>query len=191
MRKTVSIAVVGDFNPHNRSHPLTNEAIQHCGDALGVDAHANWIGTDEMAQPSATKRLKGFGGIWIAPASPYRSMEGALHTIRTARENRIPLLGTCGGFQHIVLEYARNVLGFEDADHEETNPTASRLFLSRLTCSLVGRTMDIALEPGSLLSGLYGGTRTREEYHCNFGVNTTFVDALRSSALRIVASDNE
>lgn len=191
MRKKVSIAIVGDFDPKNRSHPATSEAVKHCGTAVDLDAEPVWIGTEEMVERLATERLKGFDGVWIAPASPYKSMEGALRAIRIARESRTPLLGTCGGFQHIVLEYARNVLGFGDADHEETNPDASKLFLSRLSCSLVGRTMNIALEPDSLLARLYGRTAAREEYHCNYGVNSKYVDALRSSALRIVASDDE
>ena len=191
MRKTVSIAIVGDFDPKNRSHPATTEAVEHCGAAIGLHAEPDWIGTEEMVEPGSTERLTGFDGVWVAPASPYKSMEGALRAIRIARESRIPLLGTCGGFQHIVLEYARSVLGFAGADHEETNPSASQLFLSRLSCSLVGRTMNIALKPDSLLARLYGRTAVREKYHCNFGVNSKYVDVLRSSALRIVASDHE
>ena len=191
MRKTISIAVVGDFQPKNRSHLATNEAISHCGASQGLEAHLHWIGTEEMAEAGAANRLADFDGVWIAPASPYKSMEGALLAIHAARERMIPLLGTCGGFQHIVLEYARNVLGFANADHEETNPGAATLFLSRLECSLVGRTMTIALEPGSMLARTYGGTVAREEYHCSYGVNPQYVDALHSGALRIVASDDE
>src|SRR5207249_7799312 len=140
--------------------------------ALSSKVEHRWIGTEEVAGPDGEARLAAFSGIWIAPASPYRSMEGALSAIRIARQRRIPLLGTCGGFQHIILEYARNVLGFAGADHEETNPSASQLFLSRLSCSLVGRTMNIALKPDSLLARLYGRTAVREKYHCNFGVNS-------------------
>src|SRR5436309_9106157 len=97
MRKTVSIAIVGDFDPKNRSHPATNEAVEHCGAAVGLHAEPDWIGTEEMVEPGSTERLKGFDGVWIAPASPYKSMEGVLCAIRIAREGRIPLLGTCGG----------------------------------------------------------------------------------------------
>jgi CTP synthase (UTP-ammonia lyase) len=79
-------------------------------------------------------------------------MDGALLAIRTAREARIPLLGTCGGFQRIILEYVRNVLGFADAQHQETAPQASRLVISRLACSLVGRSMSITLQPDSLVA---------------------------------------
>jgi CTP synthase (UTP-ammonia lyase) len=118
-------------------------------------------------------------------------MSGALSAIRMARERRIPLLGTCGGFQHILLEYARHVLGFPDAEHEESDPQASRLFISRLTSSLFGRTMSITLQPDSLVARSYGRTKTQEQYRCNFGVNPEYDDLLRSSALRVVGSDDE
>ena len=186
-----SLAIVADFDSRSKSHAATNDAIAHSADGLGMEVETRWIGTTEFAQPDKLEGLAKFDGLWIGPGSPYESMEGALSAIRRARERAIPLLGTCGGFQHIILEYARNVLGFTDADHEESAPQASRLFISRLTCSLVGRTMTIALERGSMLERIYGRSKVDEEYLCNFGVNPAFVDTLRASALRVVGSDAE
>jgi CTP synthase (UTP-ammonia lyase) len=186
-----AIAIIGDYNSSNRSHAATNDAIRHCSAALGQRVEHHWIGTDEVGHLDGLTRLTGYNGLWIAPASPYKSMEGALLAIHTARKRRIPLLGTCGGFQHIILEYARHVLGFADAQHEETNPGASRLFISRLACSLVGRTLTITLQPDSLVARLYGQIIVREQYHCNFGVNPDYVDKLREGTLRIVGSDDE
>lgn len=144
-----------------------------------------------LAGPNGLKHLAGFRGIWIGPGSPYASMDGALSAIRLARENRIPLLGTCGGFQHIIIEYARNVVGIDDAEHEESAPAASRLVISRLACSLVGRTMNIKLAPDSTLARIYRRTEVQEQYLCNFGVNPEYVDRLRSGPLRVVGSDDE
>ena len=70
-------------------------------------------------------------------------------------------------------------------------PQASRLFISRLACSLTGRTMTIALRPGSMLAGIYGHTGVQEQYLCNFGVNPEYVDSLSCGALKVVASDAE
>jgi len=190
MRST-SIAIVADYDSNNRTHAATTEAIEHCSAALGSPIEHRWIGTEQLAAPDGASLLTGCGGIWIGPGSPYKSMEAALRTIRMAREHGIPLLGTCGGFQHIVLEYARNVLGYADAEHAETQPGASRLFISRLACSLVGRTMTITLQPKSMVARLYGRTTVQEQYQCNFGVNAEYVETLRSSALKIVGSDDE
>lgn len=82
------IGVVGDFNPANETHRLTNEALS----ALSPPLHYTWIGTDQV--PKAPEALLAYDGLLIAPASPYRDMEGALRAIRTARERGLPLLGT-------------------------------------------------------------------------------------------------
>jgi CTP synthase (UTP-ammonia lyase) len=185
------IAIIGDYNAGYQSHVATSDAIRHSCAALDLAVECSWVSTEYLAQPEGTKRLAEYGGFWIAPGSPYKSMSGALSAIRMARERRIPLLGTCGGFQHIILEYARNVLGFVDAEHEETDPQASRLFISRLTCSLDGRTMSITLQPDSLVARSYGRTEIQEQYRCNFGVNPEYEDVLHSSTLRVVGSDDE
>jgi CTP synthase (UTP-ammonia lyase) len=81
------IGVVGDFNARNRTHLFTNAALEHLG--LGFE----WVPTDAIEEkPEA--QLGGYRGLWIAPASPYRSMDGALRAIRHARERGVPLVGT-------------------------------------------------------------------------------------------------
>jgi len=191
MNAPASIAIVADFNSASRSHVATNDALAFSAKALGLNLAPTWVATSDLADGNTAKRLAGFGGLWIGPGSPYESMDGALSAIRLARERRIPLLGTCGGFQHIIIEYARNVLGYTDAEHEESAPQAAGHVISRLACSLAGRTMTITLEPGSVLAQIYGENTVKEEYLCNFGVNPDYVDALRRGPLRVAASDAE
>ena len=186
-----TIGIIGDFDPANESHSATNVAIQHSSAALQLKIDSPWIATPDVAEPGGLAHLSNLAGLWIAPASPYRSMEGALLAIRHARERQLPLFGTCGGFQHIIIEYARNVLGIANAEHEESSPGASRLIISRLACSLKGRTMTIQLQPGSRVARAYGRSPIQERYYCNFGVSPDFVDSLRSTMLKIVASDDE
>ena len=81
------IGIVGDFDAANRSHQFTNQACEQLG------LRFNWIPTDAIGDEPTT-RLAGFDGLWIAPASPYRSMDGALAAIRYARERGVPLVGT-------------------------------------------------------------------------------------------------
>ena len=189
--RMTTIAIIGDYKAGNPSHVATSDAVGHCSAALGLPVAHRWVITEDLNGPDGSRLLTGFKGFLIAPGSPYKSMDGALLGIRIAREWGIPLLGTCGGFQHIMLEYARSVLGIADAQHEETDPDAGRLFISRLACSLVGRTMNITLQPESLVARTYGRTRIQEQYRCNFGVNPEYVEVLRSSTLRIVGSDDE
>jgi len=80
------IGIIGDFNPGNVTHRFTNTALEH----LGVPFE--WRATDAVGEPS--RSLEQYDGLFIAPASPYRSMEGALAAIRYARERGVPLVGT-------------------------------------------------------------------------------------------------
>ena len=80
------VGVVGDFDSSNRTHRFTNDALDHVGLAF------EWVPTD--AAGNWDERLSRYDGVWIAPASPYRSMEGALAAIRYARERGVPLVGT-------------------------------------------------------------------------------------------------
>ena len=109
--------------------------------------------------------------MWVVPASPYENMAGTLDAIRFARETKRPLLGTCGGFQHVLIEFARHVAGFATADHAETNPTADTLVVAPLACSLVEKTGAIRFAPGSLIHAAYGRSTAQEGYHCNYGLN--------------------
>src|SRR5690606_1000057 len=99
--------------------------------------------------------LVGYDAIWVVPASPYKNPEGAFIAIRYARENSIPFLGTCGGFQHAMIEYARNVLAWEDAAHAETD-TSGRMVISALQCTLVEEMGVIELRPNTLIGKAYG-----------------------------------
>lgn len=185
------IAIVADFDASSPARVATEAALRHSAAALGAAIEPEWVHTGELDSPEGLRRLAGFQGFWIGPGSPYASMEAALAAIRFAREMGVPLLGTCGGFQHIILEQARNVLGLEDAEHEESSPHALRLVISRLACSLVGREMTITLAPGSRMAEIYGVERVREQYLCNFGVNPEFAPLLKTGALRVVGSDEE
>jgi CTP synthase (UTP-ammonia lyase) len=84
--RIAGIGIVGDFDPANRTHRVTNEALAHVGLAF------EWVPTD--AAGDWETRLRRYDGVWIAPASPYRSMDGALAAIRYARERGVPLVGT-------------------------------------------------------------------------------------------------
>jgi CTP synthase (UTP-ammonia lyase) len=182
-----SIALIGDYTPTSPTHASTNAAIAHSLNLLSGDIAAIWVSTEAIDQ----KLFEHYSGIWIAPGSPYKSMEKTLWSIRYARENKVPCFGTCGGFQHIVIEYARNVLGFRDAQHAEYDPYASSLFISKLTSSLAGREMQLNFVPGSQVAAIYGKLSAQERYYCNFGVNPDCIHHLRQGPLNISGSDAE
>jgi len=182
-----SIALLGEYTPTFPPHASTSAAIEHSRKILGEDISADWVSTADI-EPKLFER---YSGIWVAPGSPYKNMGKTLWAIQYARENNIPCFGTCGGFQHIVIEYARNVLGFRDAQHAEYDPYASKLFISQLACSLAGREMQLSFAPGSQIASIYGDLFATEHYYCNFGVNPDCLHELKRGPLSITGSDIE
>jgi len=183
----IPIAIIGEYNPTYRPHISTSAAIKHSRSALGIDIEGIWVSTEEIDETFFER----FSGIWVAPGSPYKNMDQALWAIRYARENGVACFGTCGGFQHMIIEYARNVLGFKEAGHAEYDPYASNLFISQLTCSLAGREMELTFSSGSRVAEIYGAISATERYYCNFGVNPDHASLLKSGSLKITGSDSE
>ncbi len=185
--RTVSLALVGDYNPDVPAHQAIPEALRLSAERLGVSVEPVWKHTSTLG-PDVAKQLADFAGIWCVPASPYASTDGALAAIRFARESGRPFLGTCGGFQHALLEYARNVLGLEAA-HAETAPDAAQPLISRLSCSLVEQRGTVTLAEGSRLRAVYGAAQAEEGYRCNYGLNPAYEPLFRGGPLRVAARD--
>jgi CTP synthase (UTP-ammonia lyase) len=182
-----NIALLGEYDSTFTPHVATAIAIRHSSAVLGAVIKGEWVSTQDIDKSLFSR----YSGLWVAPGSPYKNLDRTLWAIEHARKNNVPCFGTCGGFQHMVLEYARNVLHYRDAQHAEYDPYASTLFISSLTCSLAGREMELTFESGSRVAEIYGSTSAREEYYCNFGVDPGKVELLASSGLRISGSDSE
>lgn len=183
----IRIALIGDYDPQVTAHQAIPLALGMAAEHAGLDVQLQWLATDRIDNDTP---LADFDGFWCVPASPYRNEAGALRAIRFAREQQRPFLGTCGGFQHAVLEYARNVLGWGDAEHGETSPDATRALLTPLTCSLVEAVDSIHLVEGSLIAKAYENSEIREGYRCRYGVNPEFERALLSQQLCAVGHDS-
>ncbi|MEV3993660.1 hypothetical protein AB0J57_32700 [Streptomyces sp. NPDC049837] len=184
------VALVGDRSSTVQSHvriPVLLDALAE-RDGLVLDAY--WIPTADAAEPGA---VEGFDAVWLLPGSPYRSEAGALAAIRTARERGIPFLGTCGGFQHALLEYARNVCGLSRAAHAENDPDAAAedLVIGRLACSLAGHEGAVRVAPGSLAESVIGTERLVERYQCSYGPDSGHLELLRAHGLRFTGEDGD
>lgn len=181
------LALVGDHDPSVVAHQAIPRAIAGAAAALGIRVAHEWVPTEEIGDAS---RVAAYDAIWCVPASPYRSMDGALRAIRFAREHGRPFLGTCGGFQHAIVEYARNALGWADAEHAETSPDATRAVIAPLACSLVGERGRVRFAPGSRLAEAYGCAEAVEGYHCSYGLAPAFRASLVAGPLRVAAEDD-
>jgi CTP synthase (UTP-ammonia lyase) len=114
-----------------------------------------------------------------------------LSAIRFARQTGRPFLGTCGGFQHALLEYAGAIWGVANPAHAELNPDAVDPVIAALTCSLVEESGEIRFEPDSQLAAIYGAPSAIEGYHCRYGLASNYSDRLATGALRVGGRDLE
>jgi CTP synthase (UTP-ammonia lyase) len=190
MNETLRIGFIGDQLPeYQRAQDAAVEMLKRAAVELNIAAEIVWIPTPSLAGTDVEARLSEMDALWATPGSPYLSIEGALNGISFARERGWPLLGTCAGFQHIVLEYARNVMGIRDAAHEEYEPEAGTLLLTALVCPVAQQTLKINLLPDSFPARVYGRTEIEEFYYCNFGINPAFQRDVDESGLRVVGTD--
>ncbi|MFO1451389.1 MAG: gamma-glutamyl-gamma-aminobutyrate hydrolase family protein [Opitutaceae bacterium] len=187
MAKT--LIILGEYNPDWETHRATDAAIEHSSRLVGCAVEAQWHSTSTLTR----RQMEAAGGFWIATGAPYRSLDTALDVIRHAREHQVPCLGTCQGFQHIMLEFAQAYLGITHPVHAEYDPDAPRPFISELSCSLRGQESEVTLLDGSLASRWYGTSRATERYYCRFGIAPDYVAAVRAGPVRVsgVGSDGE
>jgi CTP synthase (UTP-ammonia lyase) len=183
-----SIGLIGDFDSAVVAHSAIPTALRLASEDLGESISFTWLPTEGLAQITETS-LHEYAGFWCVPGSPYQDMDGALHAIRFARENRKPFLGTCGGFQHAVIEYARSVLGLTQADHLESNPNAELPLITALAFRLEATTGKLILIPGTKIAAIYGATEIEEIYNCGFGFNRACADLLRNTAMKVAGVD--
>ena len=186
-RRKITIGLIGDRSDSVLAHQAIPLALEAAGETLGITAAYEWVPTERVKSVS---RVAAFDGLWCVPGSPYRSMEGALLAIRCAREGGLPFLGTCGGFQHAIIEYARNVLGWQEATHGESDSTATLAVISPLSCGIMDGSSSVQLLAGTRIAAVYGTDEATEEYLCSYGVNPDFRASIVAGPLRESAHDD-
>jgi len=185
----IRIGLIGEFDQEVKAHIAIPQALELASNDLAYSFEAEWLVTPLLEQDTEQK-LAGYQALWFVPNTPYASMDGALNALRYAREHHIPTLGTCGGCQHMIVEYARNVLGMIEADHAESNPAGPQLLIIPLACSRSEITTVCTLLPGSRVASIYGTHEITEQYGiCNYGPNAEFWPALEQGGMHVTGVD--
>lgn len=190
MARRVLAGIIGDQHPTVQGYEVIREALGHAARAAAVEVETRWLPTATL-RGEAGVELAEFDALWCGPWGPYRNTTAALHAIRYAREQRLPFLGTCAGFQHAVIEYARSVLGLAQADHAESNPSAALPVVAPLPRPLMERTGAVVLDPSSRAASIYRRTEVAERYRCAFGLNPHYLPALHRGGLRVTGVDED
>ena len=146
----VRIGLVGKYVELNDSYKSIAEALDHAGALLETEVVVDWIHSEQLTPDNAKARLDGLHGILVAPGFGSRGIDGKLLAIQHARENGIPFFGICLGMQCAVVEFARNVLGLEDA-----HSTEIKEYTPHPVIDLMGEQKSITNMGGTMRLGEY------------------------------------
>ena len=158
--KTVTISLVGKYVALHDAYISIVESLKHGGIANYTNVNINWVNSEEITADNAEEYLKDSDGIIVPGGFGDRGIEGMIYAAQYARENNIPYFGICLGMQIAVIEYARNVLGFKDANSTEINPNTSYpvidLMPEQQDVEDLGGTMRLGLYPCKLTADTLG-----------------------------------
>ncbi|MBQ5748441.1 MAG: CTP synthase, partial [Bacteroidales bacterium] len=198
--KNLKIALVGKYVELQDAYKSILEAFIHAGTVNRckvkiVPVHSEYI-TDE----NLSEKLSEMDGILVAPGFGERGLEGKIKAIKYARENGVPFFGICLGMQMAVIEYARNVLGIQDATSREVETNAANavidLMADQKTTTIKGGTMRLGaykceLEKGTLAYSIYGNTIISERHRHRYELNNEYAEALIQAGMNISGRNPE
>ncbi|MEM4704288.1 MAG: CTP synthase [Candidatus Bathyarchaeia archaeon] len=190
---TIKIALVGKYAGLSDSYVSMSEALRHGGAACKAKVCISYLEAEKLGQTSKTEEvLKDFDGVFVPYGFGPRGTEGKIAAIKYARENNVPFLGICYGFQMAVVEFARNVCGLKEANSTEIDPNTPHpvidLMPEQKSVELKGATMrlgahKIVLQPKTLAYKLYGCEEIYERHRHRFEVNISYMDTLKNHGL--------
>jgi len=191
LKEEVTIALVGKYTHVKDSYLSIREALKHGGIEAGCKVKIVWIESEELEKREHIEIDA--DGILVPGGFGKRGAEGKIRAIQYARENDIPFLGICFGFQLAVIEFARNVIGWEDANSSELAETSHPvidLIPEQRNISNLGGTMrkgeiEVTLVPGTLIHKLYGKDKIYERHRHRYGVNPKYKSELEKHGLVI------
>ena len=189
----VRIALVGKYAGLVDSYVSMNEAFRHAGAKCKTKVSIDYFEAERFEEdPNQLEKLREYDGIFVPYGFGSRGSEGKIMAIQFARENNIPFLGICFGFQLAVVEFARNVCGLKNANSTEIDPESPNpvidLMPEQKNVKYKGATMrlgqhEIAIQPGTLAFKLYGSERIYERHRHRFEVNVEYLPTLEEHGL--------
>jgi CTP synthase len=190
----VDIGLVGKYVEYEDSYKSLKEALLHGGLAHGLKVNIRWIESEEMQWPDCARTLESFDGILVPGGFGKRGVEGMIHAIRYAREQKVPYFGICLGMQTMVIEFARNACGLKDADSTEFDPATPDRVIFKLRelkgVDELGGTMRLGAYPcvlaeGSRAQAAYGMSLISERHRHRYEFNRQYEQILREHGLRV------
>ncbi len=190
--KQMDVAIVGKYIQLEDSYISVMESLRHAGFENDVNVKIHLIDSETINKDNVSDKLKGIKAVVVPGGFGDRGINGKIETIKYVRENKIPFLGICLGMQMAVVEYARNVLGIEDADSEEFNKTTQNQVIhimeEQIGIDNKGGTMRLGAYPciikeGTLAYKVYKETEISERHRHRFEFNNNYKEKLELAGL--------
>ncbi len=189
----VTIGITGKYTSLRDSYASIIQALEHAGTHHGIKVEIVWIDSTELTDQNVAERLKGVDGVIIPGGFGVRGVDGKIACVKYARENGLPYLGLCYGFQIAVIEFARNMCGLGGAgsteiDANTPHPVIDILPEQRELASLGGNMrlggQDIAVASDSMISKMYGGAESvRLRFRHRYEVAPQYIKQLESAGM--------
>ena len=195
----VRIGLVGKYDLQD-AYKSINESLSHAATYNGRKVKISFINSEFLTPENIAEKLDGQDGLVICPGFGQRGIEGKILAVRHARENDIPCLGICLGMQMMVIEFARNVLGYVDANSremdEQTPHNVIDIMADQKNISNMGGTMrlgayDCALCEGSRVADVYGSMNVRERHRHRYEFNNKYKDEYEQNGMKCVGCNPE
>ncbi len=189
----VRIGITGKYTAVRDSYASIEKALEHTSAHLSAELDVQWIDTTQMSTAEVPRKLAGLDGVIVPGGFGVRGTEGKIACVRYCRENQVPYLGICLGFQMAVIEYARNVCGLENAGSTEFDPQTPHPVIDILpeqkkieglggNMRLGGK--DVKVTPDTLAAFLYDQRATiRERFRHRYEVDPRYIEQLESAGL--------
>lgn len=193
-KKTVNIALVGKYTALPDAYKSIIESFVHAGAVNDAKVKLKYVNSEKLNGENIASELKNICGILVAPGFGSRGIEGKITAVKYARENKIPFLGICLGMQCSVIEFARNVLGYADANSTEMGETAHPvidLMEEQKGVTEKGGTMRLGaypcvLEKGSKVAKAYGTTKISERHRHRYEFNNNYLEDFAKGGMKAV-----
>jgi len=192
-KKPITIGITGKYTSVRDSYASIINALEHADIALGAKVNIKWIDTTNLTDDNTPAQLAEVDGIIVPGGFGTRGVEGKICCVKYARENHLPYLGICFGFQMAVIEFARDVCGLKDAHSTEIEPDCKEPVIDYLPEQLkiegLGGNMrlgghDIELKPDTLAWRLFGKSKTiRLRFRHRYEVAPRYIDMLEKGGL--------
>jgi CTP synthase len=192
-KHTVNIGLIGKYVELQDSYKSILEAFIHAGASNETKVNVVSIHSEFLDASDVKEKFAGLDGILVAPGFGGRGVEGKIEAVRYARENKIPFMGICLGMQMAIIEYARNVLGYTDANSTEMNPETSHpvvnLMEEQKNITDKGGTMRLGawkcnLKPDTLAYKIYGKDTISERHRHRYEYNNSYATGLEKAGLK-------